>query len=250
MSKMTLLALVQNILNDMDSDEVNSINDTVEAQQIAEIVKTTYEEIISDRQWPHLKTMVQLTASGTSSRPTHMSIGDDVQEVIWLKYDKATDTDTKKKYADVIWKSPAEFMLLTNARNSDESTVDVITDDSGVDVLILNNQAPTYYTSFDDINLVFDSYDSDVDSTLQTSKTQAYVYAEPSLTIADATIPNLPSKNFPYLLAEAKSVAFNALRQSPNAKEEQRSRRQRIWASREKWRNDGDLQTPDYGRHK
>ena len=46
MAKMTLLAMVQDILNDMDGDEVNSISDTVEAEQVAQIIKTTYD---SDR---------------------------------------------------------------------------------------------------------------------------------------------------------------------------------------------------------
>ena len=42
MAKMTVLEMVQDILNDMDSDEVNSINDTIEAQQVANTVRTVY----------------------------------------------------------------------------------------------------------------------------------------------------------------------------------------------------------------
>jgi len=248
MSKLTVLDIVQDILNDLDSDDVNSINDTEEALQIAQIVKTTYEEIISDRQWPHLKTLVQLTASGTSDRPTHMSIGDAVQEVLWIQYDKRKLGETKRKFSEITYQEPDEFLASLNGRSSDESNIDIITDISGIELLIKTDAAPLYYTSFDDENLVFDSYDSDVDTTLQTSKTQAYIYKEPTFTIEDTFIPDLPSKNFPYLLAESKSVAFNALRQAPNAKEEQRSRRQRTWSARDKWRTNGALQVPDYGR--
>src|SRR4051812_20927123 len=39
----TLLQLTQNILSAMDSDEVNSISDTVEAVQVATIVMETLE---------------------------------------------------------------------------------------------------------------------------------------------------------------------------------------------------------------
>ncbi len=42
MAKMTLLEVVQEILSDMNSDNVNSINDTIEAQQVVQIAKRTY----------------------------------------------------------------------------------------------------------------------------------------------------------------------------------------------------------------
>lgn len=42
MAKRTLLDIVQEILNDMDSDEVTSINDTIESLQVANIVRSCY----------------------------------------------------------------------------------------------------------------------------------------------------------------------------------------------------------------
>jgi len=49
MAKMTVLEIVQDILNDLDGDAVNSINDTVEALQIAQIVKTTFNNILDGK---------------------------------------------------------------------------------------------------------------------------------------------------------------------------------------------------------
>ena len=43
MPKMSLLEMTQDILSDMDSDEVNSINDSVESLQVLGIIKNTYE---------------------------------------------------------------------------------------------------------------------------------------------------------------------------------------------------------------
>jgi hypothetical protein len=40
--KMTLLEMVQNILSDMDSEEINSLSDSNEAEQIAKVVENTY----------------------------------------------------------------------------------------------------------------------------------------------------------------------------------------------------------------
>ena len=51
---MTLLEIVQDILSDMDSDEVNSINDSVESLQVAQIVKTAYYNIVDGKDYPWL----------------------------------------------------------------------------------------------------------------------------------------------------------------------------------------------------
>jgi hypothetical protein len=144
---------------------------------------------------------------------------------------------------------PADFMHYISQRDSSASDVDVVVDDeSSVSLLILNDTAPTYYTSFNNDVMVFDSYDSAVDSTLQTSKVQCYGYREPVFTLADTFVPDLPSKAFPYLLSESKSVAFNVLKQSANPKEEQRATRQRRRLSQDRWRVAGGITYPNYGR--
>ena len=111
---------------------------------------------------------------------------------------------------------------------------------------------PQFWTTFDDEYIVFDSYDSATNATLPSSKTLCQVYEEPSFGTAelDTFIPDLPHKAFPYLLSEAKSVAFNSINQNPNQKEEQRSRRQRTYLARDKRRQNkkAGLLYPDYGR--
>ena len=63
MAKKTLLEIVQEILTDMVSDEVNSIDDTVESQTVASIVRSVYESMMANRNWPHTKQLVQTEAS-------------------------------------------------------------------------------------------------------------------------------------------------------------------------------------------
>ena len=70
--KYTLLEIVQEILSDMDSDEVNSIDDTVESQQVASIVRSAYMALMSNRNWAHLRKLVNLVNSTTTAQPTHM----------------------------------------------------------------------------------------------------------------------------------------------------------------------------------
>ena len=42
MAKLTLLDMTQNILSALDSDPVDSIDETVEAVQVAELIKEAY----------------------------------------------------------------------------------------------------------------------------------------------------------------------------------------------------------------
>ena len=250
MPKLTLLQLTQDILNDLDSDEVNSINDTIEAQQVAQIIKTTYYNIIDGKEWPHLKQLFQLTPSGDTTKPTQMIMPENMVYIEWIKYNKRKSTDTKDKYEDVLYMEPADFVGYCNVRDSSADNVEQVQDtDSGINLLVMNDRAPTYWTSFDDGNIYFDSYDSGVDTTLQNSKTQCFGLYHPSFTIADSFVPDLPVHAFSYLLNESKSTAFIMLKQTANNKAEQHSVSQRRRMSQEKWRHNGGIKFPDYGRH-
>lgn len=247
--KMTLLEIVQDILNAMDSDQVNTISETIESDQIAQIVKSTYFELISRRDWPHLKEMFQLDASGSTSYPSHMSVPDRIVEVRDVQYNIAKTGETRKKYVPIKYLTPDAFLCYTNPRNSDSSNIDVVVDYSGVDLLIRNDTAPSCWTSFDDENIVFDSYDSVVDSTLQSSKSQCFGIKHPTWTASDAFYPDLPDDAFPLLLAESKTIAQFQVRQFQDQAAAQQAQRQRYRMSRKSWTAKGGTRYPNYGRH-
>jgi len=248
MAKKTLLEIVQNILNDMDSDEVNSINDTVESQQVANIVKTCYQELISNRNWAHLKKLTQLEASNSTLLPTHLILPEGTKELIMFKYDKAKKTDTKVILGDVTYKAPEEFLRYIYQRDSSKPVVTKVSDIGGTQLLIYNDRAPQYWTSFDDKYIVCDSYDKNIDDTLKKSKTQILAYIETPWQHDDLAVPNLPEEAFSLLEEEAKSTAFINLKQMANQKAEQKAARQNRWLSRKAWRAHGGIQYPDYGR--
>ena len=50
--KRTLLSMVQSILSDMDSEDVNAISDSIEAQQVASVIEDTYFNLVSARDIP------------------------------------------------------------------------------------------------------------------------------------------------------------------------------------------------------
>lgn len=248
MAKPNLLEIVQEILSDMTSDVINSIDDTDEAGQVATIVKSTYDAMIANRNWPHTARVVNLVAYTDNLLPTHMSIDEEIKEMISVYYDKRKDGETRIRNDEVQWKDPDDFLRYINKRDSDSADVTTVNDPSGVKLLILTNKAPTYFTSFDDNTLVFDSYDSTVDSTIQASKSTARAYIIPDFEISDTFIPDLPKEAFPALIEEAKSKAQFKLNQVQDIKSEQEAGRQNRWLSRKAWRVNGGIKYPDFGR--
>lgn len=248
LAKMTLLDIVSEILSDMTSDPVNSISDTFESQQVAKIVRRCYYNLHNERVWPHTGKMFKLTSSGDSAKPTHMLIEDDVTSVEWVKYECRGVDETRSNVQDIDYLCPEEFINWCLSRDSSADNVETVFDYNGVPLFVINNAHPTYWTTFDDEHLVFDSYDSAVDSTLMSSKTQVFGYCEPEWTMEDDFIPDMPNKAFSLLVAEAKSQAFIKLKEVFSQKDEQAATRQRGWLSREKHRAPSGTKYPDYGR--
>lgn len=246
MPKLTVLEIVQDILSSMDSDEVNSINDTIESQQVAQIVKTTYYNIIDGKDYQHLYQLFKPDTSGVVATPTKVKLPQTVIDVRFVKYNKKGLTDTKDRVENIIYKSPEEFLDILNPRDSAASNVVVVSDI--VSLNIYTDRTPTYYTSFDGEYLILDSYDNEVDTTIQSHKFQCFGRIRPTFTISDSFIPDLPEQMFSYLLNESKAVAFVDLKQTQNPKAEQHSLSQRRRMSQDNWRLAGGISFPNYGR--
>ena len=246
----SLLDITQDILNDLDADAVNSINDTIESQQVAQIIRTCYENLIAPRNWPHLKKIIQLEAADDINKPNYLRVPASIKEVESIRYDCQKLDEDRIQFKEIKWKEPDSFLRLVSQRNSTLSTVSTVVDFSGTQLLILNNQHPTYYTSFDDDYVVFDSYDEAVDSTLKKSKSQCIAYVHPTWEHVDDFIPDLPTEAFPALIEEAKSTSFVVVKQVANQKAEQKARKQERWLSRKAWQVKGGIVYPNYGRRR
>lgn len=248
MAKMTLLDIVSEILSDMTSDPVNSISDTFESQQVAKVVKRTYFNLFNERVWPHTGQLFKLTGSSDSSKPTHMRIEDDVDSIDWVKYDCRSVGEASSRPTTISYMRPEEFIDYVLARDTSDTNVETVIDYRGTPLFVINNSAPSYWTTFDDEWLVFDSYDSDADSTLKPSKTQVFGYVQPAWEHEDDFVPDMPVKAFSLLVAEAKSQSFIKFKEVFSQKDEQAATRQRGWLSREKRRANPGTKYPDYGR--
>lgn len=84
--KMTLLDMTQSILSSLGSDPVNSIADTVESNQVAEILRTTYYNMLGRYDLPEHNRLIQLVSPGDNTKPTLMLEPDGVHRIEWIKY--------------------------------------------------------------------------------------------------------------------------------------------------------------------
>ena len=247
MAKMTLLEVVQEILSDMNSDNVNSINDTIEAQQVVQIAKRTFYNMVNERILPHTAGFFNLTAMVNPSKPTHVRIEDDVIRIESIKYDCRKTAGEPVDPKEITYMAPKEFADYVMARNPQAPNVTTVLDT--LPLFIINDASPTYWTSFDDKTIVFDSYNSEIESTIQSSKCYAYGEREPVWTSTDDFVPDIPAKMFPYFVSETKSMCFYTIKEAPHQKVEQHAMRQRSWLSGEKFRAGGArIKYPHYGR--
>lgn len=247
--KMTLLEIVQDVLNDMDSDEVNGIADTVEATQIANICRSVYYDVITTVDLPEHTELMTVTGLSNSARPNFMD-ANSITEIKELRYN-VSETSGQLEYKLIDYLPPDEFIQRIVKRDTSSSNIIIVTDPtSSISLPIENDKMPDFYTSFDDRYLCFDSYDSTVDTTLQTSKTMVLGVKIPTFTLTDSAVPDMDDTIFPYYLAEVKSRSLSLLKGGPDIKVEQFARKHRYFQRNNRWKTGEQRILNDYGRRR
>jgi len=219
--KMTLLELVQSILSDMVSDDVTSIADTPESLQVASTIRDVYYQLVTNQTIPEHQALKQLTSAGVTAK-VFMQIPATVQRIESIKYNKIKAGDTDNVFSD----------------------------------MITNDAPPTYWTSFDDDYICFDSYDAAVDASgLVGTKTLCWATVTPTTwAMNDTFVPDIDDNFFPLLLAEAKSTCFMNLKQQANGKVDKQARNQKVALQNDKHRTAAAEKAstgstgPNYGR--
>lgn len=252
MAKDTVLYIVQRILSDADGDIVNGIADTVESQQVADLVKDVFDQLVEQYDLSLHNTLQQLSATG-SSTPTIMTRPEGFHDIQWVEYDaRLTAAVTAPRYQRITYRTPDDFMRLTALRTLSDSTVEAMTlPDSGHIVQIRNDVQPTYYTMLDGYDdLVFDSYNNTLETNLQTSKSLAFGTLLPTLTLTDTAVPNLPQHLMVLLKREVRAMYFDLYKDGLTAEVDRTRRRAEVRAQRQRRiiRNTDNDNGPNYGR--
>lgn len=210
MAKTTLLDIVQFVLSDADGDEVNSVSDTVESMQAAEIVQHEYFTIIDEFDIKMGETLIQLDATSAAT-PVLMTRPEGFHSISEIQYNVKDTAGGDAKYQPLTYVDWDRMMDISNGLAASATNVGTLNlPDSGHPFLFRNDKAPQYWTILEGYDtIVFDSYDVTVESNLQNSKSLARGVKRSTFTIADGTVPDLPENLMVLLKNRARAMYFD-----------------------------------------
>lgn len=253
--KLTLLEVVQKTAEQLNLDEVNSISDSPDGEQIAQMAQDSAYDLLNQSEWPFTIQLQQLESVADAEKPNYLRIPDEVTRIEQVKYDNTDPVDQVDgvdlvKIENVKWLSATEFLDLVQARNTQIDEIEMVEDYNGVRYPIYNDRGPSFWTSFDDEYVVCDAYNSDLESTLQGNKSQCLVKWIQNIVIDDGFVLDAPAHFFSTWLADTKSSASYAMKQELSPKDEQRARRGLAVLRRNAPRTNDDDGKAKYGRRR
>lgn len=184
--KLNLLKVVRNYLDYVDGFQVDSIYDSDESIQAANIAEHVYYTLIDKNRdgIPTTSQIATLESSLDLNSPCLMRIPDVVTRI--------HNSEVRYNGRVVKYIAPAYFLKLLDGRTQTHNTFTMMY--NGVPFILENDKAPNYCTSFNDGELVFDSYDKNEDSTLQSSKSAVLFNDHPVFLLEDSFIIPLPAR--------------------------------------------------------
>ena len=187
MARLTVLQIVQKALSAITSDNVSSFGETVESEQVKDVVDTVYDRLLDDYPWGHLKEYGTLEVTTVDHQ---MKIPNTILQVDLIRYNKN----------DINYIEPYDMTVKLDGRDTSLSEVD----SNGA----YNDRDPVYWTSYDDEYIIFDAYDGSLVSSLSDC---AFV-RKPSVLTANDDIPDLPDRLHTVLLDGVFEEVFRILK--------------------------------------
>ena len=206
----------------MDSDEVDTIADTSEATQVAELLQDVYYELLNRQEWEFLKGPITLTAAGDVAKPTKFTVPSGLRHLhqVWYNIDEAGGLNRR----ELAFVEPDEF--LRRAGGSAAAGKLLVTEGSQIQFYVRTDRMPTYYTTFDDRTIYCDAYKESIETSLVSSKVSGLGVSLPAFEVADDFIPSLPENMVPLLQHTLNATAHLYFKQQASAPDEARVRRQ------------------------
>ena len=228
MSTRTLLEMVQQVAIAINSDEVTSlIDDSIEVQDITRLTLNTLEDLMARNDWEFLTDQPMQLEAGTNV--VELAIPATVRKVQTVKYRILTD-GTQTKFRTLYYMRPAEMMEKLQSQRPTDDNTDTVTI-NGVELYVKNNQSPRYWTSFDEANIIVDSYDTAQNASgveLTDSAILATIHFDFTGSTEGTWVAPIPPNLFSVWLQEAIAECSVKLRQVEDPREERKARRSYI----------------------
>lgn len=214
MERYTLLELVNTVGESMDYETYNDIGETPESERITRICRTVFAKLLSTFGWKHLHTLARLEGLSDPNQPMLMKIPTEISRVHSVWYDRTPGDEDDLKVGNIAYlEDPQDFLRRIYQRKSTDDNVEEYETQDGLPLLIFTDRAPKFCTSFDDNVLVFDAYNSSVESTLHANKSMVYGVKAGAWQNENTFIPPLPAEHFPMYLSKCIVEANEKLRQ-------------------------------------
>lgn len=246
MAKLTILSFVQQIAEAIEADEIDTLGETLEADAILTILQQTYNEVLDRRDWEFLRDRVvqlDLRAAG-DTKLNFLTIPPSVTAIQCLRY-----LSKAGKYVDLQYLEPCDFIAKLHARNPSDANITTVTNDDGIPLYVVNDNAPQFYTSFDEESIAFDAFETVRGIGNQIADTVIVGNIKPTADFVTptATLP-IPERMHSLILNEAIATANYRLRQTSDPRSERLARRQNIKMRELEPRTTRDQSEINYGR--
>ncbi len=245
----TLLQIIQDILSDTEGEPINTISGSLEGEQAATIVEHTFYDMVANRMIPEHQELIQLTPASDSAYPTHFLYPTNVKEICKVWYDRTEALTGTGEYHEVQWLDPLDFLSRIDNFSGTYQTVN--DKNGGTKLRIQSDKWPEYYTSFDDEWMVFDSWNSSYDNTLQEHKVRALGIKYPIFDrFDDNYFPDIDDHLYPMLISEARERFFDWYKGGTTRKAAEAARRNKVHAQNDKRKSARSNVRNDYGRYR
>ena len=175
MALINVLTYVQRALGVVDANNVSSIGETVESNQVFELLETAYVELITDFPWHHLREFQQLQVTADKHI---MRLPTDTMGFDYIRYNKK----------DVQFIEPHAMQEKLDSRDTTLTDVDAFG--------AISDRDPAFWTTVDDENIIFDSYNASLQASLSLIET----VREPVALVLGTDIPDVVKRMEPILL--------------------------------------------------
>jgi hypothetical protein len=220
----TILGLLNDILVFLNFETVNDINESEVSEQVYSTMKDIFYHLISQDDWEHTRETFSLIGANDTNKPVLMQVPEEITNLEELFY-----KNTSGDYIEIEFVKSSDFVKrLNGVSGSNYAEYSGMVKKLNTPLKIMNNVDPTFCTSFDDVNIIFNSFNNTVETTLQETKCLAHGVAYPIFPITNDEEIDLPADLlWSYFMPEAKSTCSLVVNKFVDEKQESLSTRGR-----------------------